>query len=243
MANKRDRINQNLPTFRQLTDYAIGEPEVKEVVVYQDNPNALVKQDDGTLKYRDYVLTKKGVVYAGNHDDSAQWEEMGHILFGLEGSLQLWIGDWLVQAEKAWGTTYQNIADYYGKDVDTLYNYNWVCGAVDFSLRGENLNFSHYKAVAALPSDAQNHWLRLAEAKGWSARAMERNMHKIGKPERKKRREGADEGALAKSYTTFIETELPGLDNAPDELRDGIAERAEWLSARYAAIAQRARGK
>ncbi len=244
MAGNKDRLKANGLTLQNMVDTAIGdgEPEVieREVVVYDQN--SLVNQGDGTFRYKDYVLTKKGLLFTGDGNPD-QWNELGTILFKFEMSLQIWLGDWLVQAERTWGETYSTIADKYEKDVDTLYNYHWVCSSVDFSLRGENLNFSHYKAVAALSPEDQNYWLRLAESKGWSARAMERNMHKIGKPERKKRQEGADESAIAKSYTTYIETELPGLENAPSQLRQSIAERAEWLSQRYAVIAERARSK
>lgn len=214
----------------------------REVVVYQPDPNSLVNQGDGTFKYKDYVLTKKGLLFEGTGNPD-QWDELGHILFNLETSLQLWIGDWLVQAERTWGATYSKVAEVFEKDVDTLYNYHWVCSSVDFSLRGEKLNFSHYKAVASMPPQYQNYWLRLAESKEWSARALERNIHKIGKPARKKRQIGQDESTIAKSYTSYIETELPGLENAPAELRQNVAERAEWLSHRYALIAERARSK
>jgi hypothetical protein len=204
------------------------------------NPNALVNQGDGTFKYKDYVLTKKGLLFLGNGDPD-QWEELGRVLFTLETSLQIWIGDWLVQAERTWGVTYSKIAEMFDKDVDTLYNYQWVCGAVHFSLRGENLNFSHYKAVAALTPENQNHWLRIAEAGNLSARAMERQMRKEGSVPRKARDNDPGDVVQAKRFSKYIENELPGLENAPQYLRENIANRAEWLSQRYAMIAQRAR--
>lgn len=150
----------------------------KEVVVYQDNPNALMRGEDGNLHFANYTLTRTGIEISGDIE-SETWRNLGDVIFGLGDTLPVWLGDYLVQTEDKWKVDYIEIAEVFGRDKATLYNYCWVMRAVPPTLRAESLNFNHYKLVAALDTLAdRERWLRDALSNGWSARQLEKEMMK-----------------------------------------------------------------
>ena len=48
----------------------------------------------------------------------------------------------------------------------------WVCERVPQAVRREGLSFSHHQAVASMEPELQSYWLLMAEAQGWSVRAL-----------------------------------------------------------------------
>lgn len=91
------------------------------------------------------------------------WERLGGLLRSVEGSIQFWIGDWLRFGEERWGEKYAQATEVTGLDKGTLMNAAYVARNVQFSLRHENLSFSHHAAVASLKPDEQRTWLDKAE--------------------------------------------------------------------------------
>lgn len=227
MSDPKARLRANpLELTNALTDPGYG-------------PNALVPAADGTMRFRDYILTRRGLMMTGEVDTEA-WEQLGQLLFSLEGAIQFLIGDWLLQAERQYGYTYKQIAEHFGRDVETMYTYVWVCKNVNFSTRIEKLSFGHHRLVAGLPEDRQRELLEQAAERDLSVRAFEKLIK--GRKSQKNAQIPVEQ-LQAKRYGQYIETELPTIENAPPRLRQQVAERADWLSEYYAEIAQRARGE
>lgn len=145
--------------------------------------NAIVFAEDGqSLTYGKAQLSQTGIANIGELDES-DLDSLGNLLFAVDDAVQWWIGDWLNRMPRAWGTTYEAVAERTGRDVATLYNYANVSRKIDFSLRNENLSFSHHMAVAMLAHQEQRYWLELAEREGLSVRKLREAIKKNDAPE------------------------------------------------------------
>jgi hypothetical protein len=91
-----------------------------------------------------------------------KWAETGRKLGALSRSSNWWIGDWLRYGAAKWGAKYTVAARITGYDVHSLENMVYVASRFPFSLRRENLSWSHHFAVAALGPDERSQWLDLA---------------------------------------------------------------------------------
>lgn len=99
-----------------------------------------------------------------------RWAAFGHdVLTPMAKGLQWWVGDWLLYGERNYGEQYAEAMNVTGLDYGTVANYQWVAGAVPFSLRKESLTWSHHFNVAGLEPKSQKDWLDRAEKEGWSS--------------------------------------------------------------------------
>lgn len=138
---------------------------------------ALVIQPGGSMNYDDISLSAVGIQLP---DDLSidDYLRLSMAVVQVESSVQWWLGDLLAfglrksDQDFAWGETYQQVAAATGQDVNTLYTLAWVSRSVEFSLRKENLSYSHHKEIAKLEPDAQAYWLEQAAQNGWSVRAL-----------------------------------------------------------------------
>lgn len=132
--------------------------------------------DDGTITLGAFTLTPMGLKIKGTPTET-DWMTVGGALRRLQSSLQWLIGDWLNHGEIEYGRTYQDIAGVWSYDLDTLYQYKWVAKQVRFSMRIENLSFSHHQIVASCESEElRRYWLQQAYANGWSTAELRRAM-------------------------------------------------------------------
>lgn len=99
----------------------------------------------------------------------AELAEVGRRLGAVKDALPWWIGDWFVMAETTFGSTYTDAEKITGLGYQALADIAYVCRAVDFSRRRENLSFTHHREVAPLAPWAQVQWLDVAESEGLSA--------------------------------------------------------------------------
>lgn len=165
MADKRDRLKAT----------SIGK-------VMAETMRAQIVGEDGSMTIGGYTLTSRGLIAENASFDD--WEQVGTVLFALEGSIQLLIGDWLVEAEREWGTTYKEIAEQTGYNPKSLHTYRWVCENVPFSMRMENLTISHYQVVAGLDDAARKaDLLRQASKGGWSVKRLREALNPPALPE------------------------------------------------------------
>ena len=81
-----------------------------------------------------------------------------------------WIGDWVRYGTAKWGAKYTLAAKITGYDVHTLENMAYVASRFPFSLRREDLSWSHHFVVAALTRDEQKYLLDFASARRLSVR-------------------------------------------------------------------------
>ena len=83
-----------------------------------------------------------------------RWAEIGQQLGGMERAVGWWIGDWWNAGEKYKGRVdIVNSPDWKGPAYKTCRAYGSVAAKFDVSRRRDNLAFSHYQAVSALPED------------------------------------------------------------------------------------------
>ena len=101
-----------------------------------------------------------------------QWENIGRFLKTIEGSVQFWLGDWLLFGENKYGEMYSQALDATELDYQTLADVKYTASKVEISCRNENLSFSHHKAVAPLPPEEQEYWLDKAESEGLTRREL-----------------------------------------------------------------------
>lgn len=269
MSQKRDRLEQAKPTLRGLTDAMIGQPEVveREVVVYQADPNAIQRHDDGTMTYKRFRMTAVGLVVPEDVEEP-EWEDVGHVIRDLESSISWIIGDWAAYANRNWNMTAAQIAERFGYEQSTVETYISICTAVPGLIRNQTATFSHHRLIAKLGSQAlQTAWLhymgalrlKVTEAKfdmallvsctedeaiRWlyhalehQARLIEFDYFKQKNPRLPKTKRG-DPYELRNNWLDYIRTEEPKRPNmTPDQL-DRLADRYEWLGKHFLEEAQ-----
>jgi hypothetical protein len=114
----------------------------------QSRTSALSVQD-GTLMVHDFRFTPKGLIAPPNMNPES-WEQVGNLLFKLEGSIQWLIGDWLVYGEDLDYGDIPKIAKAMGKDEKTLRNYMSISRAVKMSERHDQLSYGHHEVIMKL---------------------------------------------------------------------------------------------
>jgi hypothetical protein len=132
--------------------------------------HALTVGDDGALMFGEIVLTSVGLFIPEDMPVNQEQDEiLLDMLLRLDGSLAWMIGDMLRRMDRVHGITYEQVAEVTGRDVATLRDYVYVASNVHLSFRNDILSWTHHKAVAPLPQEDQEYWLRMAQAQGWSA--------------------------------------------------------------------------
>ena len=133
--------------------------------------------ENGTLQIGRVVMTPVGI-QPGTDMTQEEYRNLGEMLLTLEGSIQWILGDWLAYGdERQWGKTYHEVAEAFGRSVDTLYNYASVCRRVDFSLRSEILSFGHHQLVTSMKPREQRTWLTRASDNQWSVAELRRALN------------------------------------------------------------------
>lgn len=90
-----------------------------------------------------------------------------------------WIGDWLRFGERKYGEMYAQALEATGLDYQTLADAKWVAEQYpEFSLRNENLSWSHHRFAASLPQKQRLELLEKAESEGLSAHEVRRAVHR-----------------------------------------------------------------
>lgn len=159
------------PVTNDLLHILAGvKPRGKKIIAPTDS--AIVPSEDGSLLFKTFKLTKIGIITDGAAIDD--WRELGGFLTAVEKSLQWLIGDWIVMGETVYGQTYAELSALTGYAISTLTDYAYVARNVEFSMRIENLSFTHHQIIVAMPPDEQRYWLSEAAANGWSTAELRR---------------------------------------------------------------------
>jgi len=106
--------------------------------------------------------------------DYDTWASVGAALSQMSKSIHWWIGDWVLAGEDApWGEKYAQALDATTFVIGTLQNDVFVCSRIPFSLRNENLTWTHHYLVAGLETlEERAYWLEQADAAGWTTRQL-----------------------------------------------------------------------
>lgn len=118
----------------------------------------------------------------------AAWSKRGRDIATKVNNACWEIGDWILEAEAKWGDRYREAAEITGLVEGTLRNYASVARRFDLSHRYDKLGFQHHALVAAIPEEAAQEWLELAESEQWSVRELQGQLRTVrqlppGQPE------------------------------------------------------------
>lgn len=141
----------------------------------------MVPLDDGSIQINQFKITPLGL-FGGEGASIQDWENIGKMLFQFHDSLQIILGDWLVNIERVHGKTYEQIAAELGRKPKTLRNWKYVMSSVDVSLRRDNLTYKHYMNVAGMDYQKQSYWLGLASQNNWGAGKMQDEISNANPP-------------------------------------------------------------
>lgn len=90
-----------------------------------------------------------------------QAEKVAYTLDRMSGSVQFWVGDFMIIAEKEFGEEFAQLVPE-GESRETWRKYKWVCERVSPDVRRVELTFSHHEIVAKMEPEEQARWLELA---------------------------------------------------------------------------------
>lgn len=197
--------------------------------------NGLISVEGG-LVYRSFKMTATGIESAEGATDQ-DWTGLMGLMMRLEGSVQWILGDLILMGESVWGKTYDDMVRITGKDQDTLIDYVYVARNVHFSVRTEQLSFSHHKLVASMPEDEQIDWLSKALVGKWSVDTLRKQIK--GKAEAKAKAKAKESLLLAEEHQNAIKRiaslEIHHLkDSDPGSNQERVNEIEGVIEALYA---------
>lgn len=137
--------------------------------------NALVKREDGTFAFKQFVMTAAGLEIPEGTDEDA-WKEIGGVLLNLESALAWWVGDWAAYANRVWGATAKEIAALFEYEQSTIEAYMSVAKNVPGMIRNHTVSFSHHRLVMKLGEAEQLTWIAAAARQGWTLAQMREAM-------------------------------------------------------------------
>ena len=128
---------------------------------------AILSESDRKVVQGQFKITPTGLIIGGN-PSYEEWCDFYERLKKYDGAIQWTLGDLLNEGEKRYGETYAQAIEETNGQYQQLANYKWVAGRIEFSVRTENLTWSHHKQIAKFPPVEQKRWLHKAEKEGWS---------------------------------------------------------------------------
>jgi hypothetical protein len=160
---EQPNANQNV-TIHDVDQAGYGDIHRKLEKISSDK---LRVHNDGTMEFSGFRMLTTGITNFG--DDT---EKFVRFLLALDTSIQWWLGDLLIYAERVRGETYQEFARRYQFEVSTLYQYRYVAERVKLDDRVAGLSFGHHQVVAGLSPKDQRKYLRMADEESWSIRQL-----------------------------------------------------------------------
>jgi hypothetical protein len=155
------------------------------------------------------------------------------------------LGDLLAFGEDRFGERYADVIDstreYMRVAIGTLKNWQWISGKIEPSRRRENLSLSHHEAVAKLPADEQNEFLRAADNEGLSVKEL-KDLIKVAHPGKPRESKGAtikvkidtdDSSAVLDAMNIVAKWLTENQDEVTDDWREPMHTIAKEFRRRY----------
>ena len=114
------------------------------------------------------ALTPTGLKLTDPDMPIQQAEAIGVLLGRMHMSLRFAIGDWLLFIEAVYPQEWSQLAEALNMSEESRKEYMRVSERVPRTRRRPKLDWSHHRAVAALPAAQQKEWLRTAETERMS---------------------------------------------------------------------------
>lgn len=133
-----------------------------------------------------------------------EWQRVGDVLRAAESGYQWWIGDWLNFGQPHYGEKYsQELQEKFGVGLDALTNYSFVARKYQFSIRIENVSWTHHLIVAGDKFSAKQKIAYLRAARRYGINK-EQFKSFVRKHEGKKRVRARQVGESAATGTTVL---------------------------------------
>lgn len=100
-----------------------------------------------------------------------EWRSVMQWTKRCEHAVAWWLGDLVVAGDNMFG---EEASQEYERE--TIRKFAWVAEKVQPAIRRKALSFTHHEVVAKLEPREQKHWLAAAEAGGWSAKELRRQI-------------------------------------------------------------------
>ena len=142
--------------------------------------NNMVEIGKGAIDKQQFELKSVALVVHGMPEFQT-WEKAGKALKYMGGSVQWWLGDWINYGEGVYGEKYSQALDATDYEYDTLKHVAYVANRIEMGRRRLNLSWSHHQEVAPLEPEKQDHWLDMAEKKGWTRNELRRHIREAKK--------------------------------------------------------------
>ncbi|WP_405651611.1 LmbU family transcriptional regulator [Streptomyces sp. RK9] len=140
------------------------------------HPTPNISGPQEKLTVDDRARTRRSSLSLPDYLPLEHWKTIGEQIFAIVDSSAWWLGDWLVFGQQTYPRRYRDAIEQTSLDYQTLRNYAWIARKFPPSRRRDGLSLQHHAEVAALPAPAQDHWLSLAEAHGWSRNELRRHL-------------------------------------------------------------------
>lgn len=136
---------------------------------------SLIKHNSSEMIIGGFTLSNTGVSVEGD-PTLEEWQTAMQFVQRAGGAVMWWLGDLLVHGETSYGElASEEVGD--GKyEQRTLEDAKYVAVNVPFSVRTENLSFTHHHLIAGLSRRDQKQWLKKAEKSGWSVSSLRREL-------------------------------------------------------------------
>jgi hypothetical protein len=143
--------------FAGLPSSVYEDPSQKRIDELEEQLSGIMQQlegrasdlvaQDGTLLVHGFQLSPTGLIAPQDYSEEA-WDQIGQLLFRLEGSIQWLIGDWIVYGGAVgWGDI-PALATKIGREPQTLRDYSYVSRRIKLSFRNDNLTYTHHVVAA-----------------------------------------------------------------------------------------------
>lgn len=213
----------------------------------QDQPTDTIAPDFASClqqgQFEFWITSLTGIAIAPEIPEH-KWKTMTeNVAFMFEATgrkhsqCAMMLGDLLAFGEDRF-PDYANVIDstreYMRVQMKTLINWSYIAKKIDPSRRRENLSLSHHEAVAKLPADEQNEYLRLADNEGLSVTELKKKIAEShpGKPRGEKpkttvRIETANPAAVKDAIAILTKHLTETEDDLDDETIDALEALAK----------------
>lgn len=135
------------------------------------------------IKYKNCKFEKNELIISESITKD-EWKEIGSGLTIINGSVQIWIGDWARFGEKRGfytdTKTYNEIAEITGYSPKSIKEFKYVAENVPSSIRMDDNSFGHLQLVASLTPEKQTEFLNKAVEEKLSVRDLREEIRKDG---------------------------------------------------------------
>jgi hypothetical protein len=107
-----------------------------------------------------------------------EWDAVGQQIAPMAKALGFIVGDWINYGITRYGDKYAEAMRATGFARETVREYSHVARNVELSLRNDNLDFHHHKAVAKIKDpEEQRRWLALADSDSMSVKRLRKSIN------------------------------------------------------------------